>query len=399
MLTPAPVGIEIIIIACLVVVAGHMAHGSRRHRRALSRLPIRIHVNGTRGKSSVTRLIAAGFRGCGYRTIAKTTGTAARLILEDETEYDVGRATAAILDEQFDIIEFAASRGAEVLVIECMAVKPEFQLASQQDIVRGTCSVVTNVRPDHQEEMGETLPQIAWCLGTVAPAGGALVTAETDPELCEVLRARAAQVGARLVRSDAADSPTIAEFGREEFPENIALALQVCELHGLDRETALLGMEQAAPDPGCLPTMSLTVRDTPLRFVNAFAANDYESTEQIINDVRDRSNGNGLYLVVNCRADRPRRTVDMAKLLSNGFNLDGAFLIGDGKQLLHQMMRRRPVGYPIKVLADDDASRLLDEIGGCVSPEASVVGVGNILGAATPLCELIAQEGRPFWSP
>ena len=32
---------------------------SARHRRRLDQIPIRIHVNGTRGKSSVARLIAA----------------------------------------------------------------------------------------------------------------------------------------------------------------------------------------------------------------------------------------------------------------------------------------------------------------------------------------------------
>ena len=30
------------------------------HRRRLKQIPVRIHVNGTRGKSSVARLIAAG---------------------------------------------------------------------------------------------------------------------------------------------------------------------------------------------------------------------------------------------------------------------------------------------------------------------------------------------------
>ena len=45
-----------------------------------SKIPIRIHVNGTRGKSSVTRLIAAGLRAGGKRTFAKTTGTAPRVI-------------------------------------------------------------------------------------------------------------------------------------------------------------------------------------------------------------------------------------------------------------------------------------------------------------------------------
>ena len=52
----------------------------RYHQLVLSSIPIRIHVNGTRGKSSVTRLIAAGLRAGGKRTFAKTTGTAPRVI-------------------------------------------------------------------------------------------------------------------------------------------------------------------------------------------------------------------------------------------------------------------------------------------------------------------------------
>src|SRR5438876_6804518 len=63
----------------------------RRHRRALARIPIRIHVNGTRGKSSVTRLIAAALRAEGIPTVAKTTGTSARLILPDGSEQAVPR--------------------------------------------------------------------------------------------------------------------------------------------------------------------------------------------------------------------------------------------------------------------------------------------------------------------
>ena len=42
------------------------------HRLALAQLPIRIHVNGSRGKASVTRMIAAGLRSGGISTIAKT---------------------------------------------------------------------------------------------------------------------------------------------------------------------------------------------------------------------------------------------------------------------------------------------------------------------------------------
>ena len=48
------------------------------HRRHLKAIPVRIHVNGTRGKSSVTRLIAAGLRQAGMIACAKTTGTLPR---------------------------------------------------------------------------------------------------------------------------------------------------------------------------------------------------------------------------------------------------------------------------------------------------------------------------------
>src|SRR6266403_1708987 len=47
-----------------------------RHRRALRAIPVRIHVAGTRGKSTTTRLIAAALRAGGRNVLAKTTGSA-----------------------------------------------------------------------------------------------------------------------------------------------------------------------------------------------------------------------------------------------------------------------------------------------------------------------------------
>ena len=50
------------------------------HERALRRIPVRIHVNGTRGKTSVVRLVAAGLRAAGKRVCAKTSGSFAAII-------------------------------------------------------------------------------------------------------------------------------------------------------------------------------------------------------------------------------------------------------------------------------------------------------------------------------
>ena len=46
---------------------------NRRHLRHLERIPHRVHVNGTRGKSSVTRLIPGATRARGLRARGRTT--------------------------------------------------------------------------------------------------------------------------------------------------------------------------------------------------------------------------------------------------------------------------------------------------------------------------------------
>ena len=70
----------LIILILTLLVLGAIEYYN--HTFVLSQLPIRIHVNGARGKSSVTRLIAAGLREGGLKTMAKTTGSAPRIINE-----------------------------------------------------------------------------------------------------------------------------------------------------------------------------------------------------------------------------------------------------------------------------------------------------------------------------
>jgi UDP-N-acetylmuramoylalanine-D-glutamate ligase len=61
-------------IAFLCLILAWLVSERARHERRLARIPIRVHVNGTRGKSGVTRLIAAALRRSGIPTVAKTTG-------------------------------------------------------------------------------------------------------------------------------------------------------------------------------------------------------------------------------------------------------------------------------------------------------------------------------------
>ena len=215
------------------------------HRRNLARIPIRIHVNGTRGKSGVTRLIAAGLRAGGIRTCAKTTGTLARMIFPDGSEYPVFRPSRPNVIEQVRIVKAAAVEQAEALVIECMAVQPALQSLCELKIVQATHGVVTNARADHLDVMGPTAGDVARALAGTVPVRGKLFTAEHKhfdvfDEAARDRQSRVVPVGSGEVRSVTAEE--LGQFSYIEYAENVALALRVCADLGIDRATALEGM-------------------------------------------------------------------------------------------------------------------------------------------------------------
>jgi poly-gamma-glutamate synthase PgsB/CapB len=90
----------IVLILAAVSMVLYWAYEYIRHLKNVKAIPIRIHVNGTRGKSSVTRLIASGLRAGGISTIAKTTGTLPRVIMPDGREAAIIRLMGANIIEQ-----------------------------------------------------------------------------------------------------------------------------------------------------------------------------------------------------------------------------------------------------------------------------------------------------------
>ncbi|MCI9160422.1 MAG: poly-gamma-glutamate synthase PgsB, partial [Anaerotruncus sp.] len=168
---------------------------ARHYRQRIAHV---IHVNGTRGKSSVTRLIDAGLRAGGLRVFCKTTGTVPMTIGTDGIDRPIRRFGCANIREQLSILRQAAQSGAEVLVIECMAVDPAYQKVAQHRMLCADIGVITNVRLDHTDVMGETLPEIAEALSNTVPLGGVLFTAEQDQ--FPVLERAAQRLGTRAVR-------------------------------------------------------------------------------------------------------------------------------------------------------------------------------------------------------
>ena len=360
------------VLACLAYLAWLILenHLARKHRRAIGHV---IHVNGIRGKSSVSRLIDAGLRAGGLRVLTKTTGTCPELIHTNGSQTPLARRGRPSIKEQLRILRLAAEQHAEVLVIECMAVLPEYQKISEERMLRSDIGVITNVRPDHLEEMGETLDAIAQSLSNTIPMAGMLFTA--DAAYAEFFYKQAQAKGTSLVltESDDIEDPGI------DFAENVALALAVCQHLGVARETALKGMARYRPDPGAFRVdRSVGKFGKQLVFLNAMAANDPASAEKIL----DWAQAQGLMtcgrrmLLVNNRYDRPARLqqfVDFA--VEHQARFDGFIAAGACRQLMRRALVKR--GIALERIAGLGSYAELSAL----EHDAVIFAVGNIVGS------------------
>ena len=256
----------------------------KAHLERMDSLSYNIHVNGIRGKSTVTRMLGGMLREAGIPTIAKTTGTYACVIDTEAGEHPIRRTGPANINEQYKFIAQWIDGTPEALVAECMAVKPRYQQICQHAILRSPICVITNVRLDHQEEMGDTLEEIAESLCSTVPDNGIVVTSERKPEIVEVLRQQAEARNSRLIvceKTDLSES-LVKRFNYHQFEENIAIALTIAELLDLDMDAAIRGMIKANPDPGTTQVTEVVAADeSSLFWVPMFAINDWESTTKV----------------------------------------------------------------------------------------------------------------------
>lgn len=384
-----------IILILLTLLSGLGLFEMLRHATYRRRIPIRIHVNGSRGKSSVTRLIAAGLRAGGIRTVAKTTGSVARIIHTDGRESPIRRRGGPNIREQLAIFRAAAAEQVQALVLECMAVRPDLQKTCEDRIVQSTVGVITNVRPDHLEVQGPSLDDVAVSIAGTVPRYSHLVTSEIHYADFLSERARKRRSSCDVVSSVSVSEAELAAFPYVEFPENVSLALAACEVVGVPRATALHGMQIARPDAGALTRWRITEADQQIEFINAFAANDPVSYMRIWEHLRLEERVDRIILLMNVRADRMRRSKDLIPLFGTILRADHYVLVGEATRVCCEMLRRQHLN-PTRILdlggwhADAIWERLLELAG----PRATIVGVGNIAHVGHDLLALVHGKER-----
>lgn len=367
------------------------------HRFVLARLPIRIHVNGTRGKTSAARLIAAGLRAGGYRVCAKTTGSFACVTGPDGRDYPIHRSEQPNIIEQMRIMYRLVAFEPEVVVIECMALNPRYQMLSERQMVRSTHGVITNARADHLDVMGPTPRDVALALAGSTPFGTKLFTAEK--KFLDVFEQAAEDRNTTLHATSESDIASISEADLERFrytehAENVALALNICSDLGVDRAVALKGMQALPPEIGATRILKIQFYSRSLIFVNAFAANDPESTEMIWERVVERyGEGHSKIALVNCRFDRPQRSQQLAEIAARWTPADHYILMGTGTLLfVKAAVKHGLMADDMTITEGMDSDEIFENILARSEGETLIVGMCNVKGNGAQLARFFSNR-------
>ncbi|MCM3018676.1 MULTISPECIES: poly-gamma-glutamate synthase PgsB [Priestia] len=379
-----------IILICLFLVFAYGAWEQVKHQKNIDSIPVRINVNGIRGKSTVTRLITGIVTEAGYKTIGKTTGTSARMIywFTDEEKPIVRRPEGPNIGEQRRVVKEAAKLETEALVSECMAVNPDYQITFQEKMLQANIGVIVNVLEDHMDVMGPTLDEVAEAFLPTIPYKGHLIT--IDGPYLEYFKTVAAKRRTKVIVAD--NSRITDEFLRKfdymVFPDNASLALAVAEALDIPEEIAFRGMLNAHPDPGAMRITQFGDPKAPAFLVNGFAANDAASTLRIWERVREIGYSvDSPIVIMNCRPDRVDRTEQFARDVLPYIKTDILVLIGETTSPIMDAYNEGII--PAKEIWDLEGystEGIFDKL----RPELHnrmIYGVGNIHGAAEPLIE------------
>lgn len=321
---------------------------SRRNVRRLQRIPLRVLITGSRGKSSTVRLIHAALTAGGIPTLGKTTGAASRELDTGGTEHATGRIGQVSILEMLETVHRSFRRDAvapEAVVLECMAVTPDLITLCTDDIVRPQASIVTNALWDHLEEQGTTLEQITISLSRAMSGAELAVTSEHREATRAVMAYEAQRYGCTFdaVSGDEVP-PRILERLHGVHPDNVAMALAVAAFAGVETDTAVRGMEAATVEP--LPTVPSTAVIDGIEwwYRDIGSVNDTDSLTPALIQAKAQLPADTITLaILTTRWDRPLRAIQFAASITPA-DVDGLVIVGEPDVIVRHYART--AGWP-----------------------------------------------------
>ncbi len=274
-----------------------------RFREKIARIPVRILVEGTRGKTSTVMLLEEELRKNGHRTLAKVTG-------HDPMYIWNGLPIPINRDHQPPLLDFDNVPGildfdCDVLILENQAITP-YTMRYIHSLIDPQHVLIPNIRIDHSEGLGSNLNEMAESFVKNYRVTGGRKTVYYGENIAEIY-----QVVAPVFREFAARNPRLMKFVEiapnpqyqgVPYVENVnvvslflrhSFGIRMDFHHTLER---LLGM--------------LSIRTSPdgIRYLDLAKVNDPASFLQVLQYLF-RSSREDIALVGYFRKDRVDRNV------------------------------------------------------------------------------------------
>lgn len=367
-------------ILILLIVAGLIENAL--HEQRLKQIPIRILVNGTRGKTSVCRVLVTALNASGIRTMGRTTGSQACILTPEGTDKPFIRKHAPRITEMIQVVRLCSDNKVRCIVIECMALGPENQHIISDKLIRPTHVVITNSYIDHVAEIGFTTEETVWTLSRCLYSGSEVFCIEDSYENFCI------EAGCNFHKVIVSDYERLnLETRIPLHSSNLSLAIEVCASLGVSKEIVLEAAQTALPDIGLHKMIS---GSNGCAFIPAFAVNDlYCMDKAVLDAANNAAPDRKLCIIFNNRADREYRLLHMKKILSeHGQLVSHVYCIGDYGPKVSRYFARK---CRVETSEETDASMygIIQE----AHADTVFLGLGNIKGSGERLMNLCLPDG------
>ncbi len=260
--------LAIILLTCIfLIVLMVLVIERSRHKKLLNQIPCRITVTGTRGKSTTVRLITSILREAGYEVLGKVTGTEAVYLLPDGREETIARRGGVNIIEQKKLVKKAARLGVDYLVCEIMSIQNENHQVETKQLLQPHHVILTNLYPDHLDDPKQNMLE-RYAHDLYPGAKLFLPEVLKDNQLVKLVKAKDMQI--RCIPT--ADGPA--------QPKDLASGFM--RWLGIAEANIREGINKTAADLGSLTAYRFNGKQGPVVMVNAFAANDPQSSQRVL---------------------------------------------------------------------------------------------------------------------
>jgi len=317
---------------------------------SIHKIPIRILINGTRGKTTTVKILHKLLNQAGLMTISKTTGDLPQLHYPDGTMRRLRRFGPANIKENIRQIIHYTRYKPQVMILECMAIHPELQSILSHRIFRPTHIAITNIKRDHLEVMGPHHPDIATIIAqSLTPRARKFIPEELKgsfpPEISHTH-------GIRFYKQ-AQYPKKFTNIPPEIIEKNWGLIRILCEELQINskRTSSIFSQEWITINEG----LRITIRHLNLEFIDLFSVNDPDTAIKFVNHLRSiRSVETAEIALLNTRTDRPLRSLEFLKSLKNELKSDEIWVTGKGRNFIKNKFKNNSKnGKPVLFFRND----------------------------------------------